>query len=140
MHINKKRGSILIDAAICIPLFVISMALIIGLIIQAGKEQRAYSRLTALADAAMAVQSSGEITIPAAAGDALIQICYRPWIGLSDSDEASSYVYVFPKYGERYHIQGCFTMERYPENYFPMDRKEAEEKGYSPCLVCIGNE
>ena len=138
MYINNKKGSVLVDAAICIPLFVLAMAAVLGLIVQAGKEQKAYSRLTAIADASMAVQAFGEITIPAAAGDALIQICFRPWIGESDSDTASSYVYVFPKYGEKYHIQGCFTMEMYPENYFPMDRKEAETKGYAPCRVCIG--
>lgn len=50
-------------------------------------------------------------------------------------------VWVFPKYGTRFHREDC----RYVKNLSKkgscksvMDKKDAELKGYTPCLVCGG--
>lgn len=57
--------------------------------------------------------------------------------------DESSRVVVFPKYGERYHMQSC----RYVQNYegdeaymLEMEKEDAKAKGYTPCTVCGGGE
>lgn len=54
---------------------------------------------------------------------------------------ASHKVVIFPKYGERFHSAGC----RYVKQDFAgeevkleMEQKDAELKGYTPCLICGG--
>ena len=50
-------------------------------------------------------------------------------------------IYIFPKYGERYHIRDCRYIEKSEiENGYivKMDREDALRKGYTPCIVCKG--
>lgn len=56
-------------------------------------------------------------------------------------DSGSHVVVIFPKYGERFHSSGC----RYVRQDFAgeevkleMEQKDAELKGYTPCLICGG--
>lgn len=44
-------------------------------------------------------------------------------------------VYIFPATGEVYHRGSCFLVDRY---VISMERNIAEQKGYTPCLTCIG--
>lgn len=44
-------------------------------------------------------------------------------------------VYVFPKYGEGYHLKSCGVLNR---RYMEMERETALERGYSPCSKCGG--
>lgn len=56
-------------------------------------------------------------------------------------DKKACAVFVFPKYGERYHIGGCrYIKQNISErtNVIEMDREDAFRKGYSPCIICIG--
>ena len=50
-------------------------------------------------------------------------------------------VIIFPKYGEKYHSAGCrYVNQEYEgeEMKLEMEQKDAELKGYTPCLICGG--
>ena len=50
-------------------------------------------------------------------------------------------VYIFPKYGEKYHDDKCryVTDSKIEKAYvIKMDREDALRKGYTPCIVCQG--
>ncbi len=52
-------------------------------------------------------------------------------------------VVIFPKYGYRYHVKNCrYVVQEYEgeEVKLVMQLKDAELKGYSPCLVCGGGD
>lgn len=52
-------------------------------------------------------------------------------------------VVIFPKYGERYHVKGCYYVKRYAEDEtykLEMEKDDAAAKGYTPCKVCRGGE
>ncbi len=46
-----------------------------------------------------------------------------------------SLIYCYPAYGEVYHRGGCRQVDKY---IVPMTRRQAEEKGYTPCSKCGG--
>lgn len=53
----------------------------------------------------------------------------------------SKKVIIFPKYGEKYHSTGCrYVKQEYAgeEVKLEMEQKDAELKGYLPCLICGG--
>lgn len=130
------------DAAVCIPVFVISIGMLLGLLVQAGKEEARYIQLTKIAQAAMAIPAeteSGEVRVVFPAGKALIHLCYRPWIGAEDDGLADQeIVYIFPKSGKKYHIPGCSLIKEYPSNYEAISLSEAESRGYGACQLCVG--
>lgn len=53
----------------------------------------------------------------------------------SKKAELGSLVYVFPRYGENYHLPGCDVLERH---YIIISRKTAEKRGYDQCSKCGG--
>ncbi|WP_077390969.1 TadE/TadG family type IV pilus assembly protein [Mobilibacterium timonense] len=44
-------------------------------------------------------------------------------------------VYIFPKYGEGYHLKSCGVLNR---RYMEMEKETALERGYTPCSKCGG--
>ncbi len=48
-----------------------------------------------------------------------------------------NYVFVFPNQGKSYHQGNCFVVDRY---VVAMMKSAAEERGYTPCKTCIGEE
>lgn len=46
-------------------------------------------------------------------------------------------VYIFPSSGEVYHSASCYMVDRY---VISMEKSLAEQKGYTPCLTCIGGK
>lgn len=142
MFTNRKKASLTVDAAICIPVFVLSIGMLLGLLVQTGKEEARYAQLTAAAEASLAVDPGGdgeEIKIVFPAGKALIHLCYRPWVGAEDEGLTdSTIVYIFPKYGKKYHIPGCSLIKEYPSNYEAIEKREAEERGFDGCRLCVG--
>ena len=195
----SRRGSIIVDAACCLPAFIISFCLLLSLINQAGAEESSYAK--------MAKQVQTQVDLIAVSGadidvDYLIQfdfpgngvmtkLLYRPFVGESEdiSSEDDELVYIFTKRGIRYHKYGCSTMidgdreliltntVRYSykacelckpgslpngalvymysesstvyhrkscasvtKSFETMSRSEAEGKGYSPCMLCIGHD
>ena len=65
-----------------------------------------------------------------------IRAKYRP-CPLCGSGRASSgaRIYYFPSAGEAYHLSGCSALQR---NYVEIDKKDAIERGYTPCSKCGG--
>ena len=187
------------DAACCLPAFIISFCLLLSLINQAGAEESSYAK--------MARQVQTQVDLIAVSGadidvDYLIQfdfpgngvmtkLLYRPFVGESAkiSNEDDELVYIFPKRGIRYHRYGCSTMidgdreivltntvrnsysacklckpgtlpngalvylysedssvyhrkscASVTKSFETMSRSEAEEKGYTPCMLCIGHD
>lgn len=58
-------------------------------------------------------------------------------------NEESVPVVIFPKYGKRFHIQGCrYATKNYNGNEYKieMEKEDAKAKGYTPCLVCGGGK
>lgn len=50
-------------------------------------------------------------------------------------------VYIFPKYGEKYHKKDCkYIKQNISENSYiiNMDKEDALRKGYTPCIICQG--
>lgn len=46
-------------------------------------------------------------------------------------------IYIFPSSGEVYHRGNCFLVDRY---VISMEKSIAQQKGYTPCLTCIGGK
>jgi hypothetical protein len=44
-------------------------------------------------------------------------------------------IYYFPSAGEDYHLSGCSALQR---NYVEIDKRDALERGYTPCSKCGG--
>ena len=194
-----NRGSLFVDAACTLPVFIISICLLLSLINQAGAEETAFRDMAARAKTQVDVIAASGADIDTdvlfqterPGNGVLLKLVYRPFCGESDSiaDEDDELVYVFPKRGIRYHRAGCSTMIEgdremiltnavrksysacricrpqtlpdgayvclYSENssvyhrrscasitktFETMTRSEAEQKGYTPCLLCIGGE
>ena len=52
-------------------------------------------------------------------------------------------VVIFPKYGNRFHRKGCrYVKQEYEgeEEKLEMEKRDAELKGYTPCLICGGGD
>ncbi len=178
MFTVKKKGSLIVDAAIVLPVFLIAMGMLLMLSLQCGAEMEHFHKLSqrtlylCLAEAASGVSPEGrsevlasgqcvdhvqtlpdiidtKIPIPQAFRRHILaemQLSFRPFVGESgDGDRTDDImVYVFERYGERYHIEGCCILvrERKRDNkeYSYMSRSEAESKGYTACRLCIGGE
>jgi len=70
---------------------------------------------------------------------------YRNSVILSEEEfsnyKKASKVYVFSKYGEKYHSVNCrYINQSDTERAYiiPMDREDAFRKGYTPCIICKG--
>lgn len=63
---------------------------------------------------------------------------YEPCQRCSSAEaEFGTQVYCFQSYGEAYHLGDCPTVKKY---VISMERKQAEDRGYTPCLKCGGIE
>ncbi len=196
---GRVRASLFVDAACCLPVFILSMCLLLSLINQAGAEQQAYADMADRADTQVDIIAASGLDIEtdilfelARPGNGvLLKLIFRPFVGESSRIASSDdeLVYVFPKRGIRYHRAGCGTMvngdielilnsavrSRYsacrickpgslPDGAFVcvysessdvyhrrscasvtksfeiMTKHEAKEQGYTPCMLCLGEE
>ena len=53
----------------------------------------------------------------------------------SGKAKKGSRIYYFPSAGEDYHLAGCPALQR---NYIEIDKRDAIERGYTPCSKCGG--
>ena len=179
------------------PVFILTVCLLISLINQAGAEQASYAKMRsrakvqvdAIAAAGLSIDTDVLLQVDWPGNGVMTKLIYRPFSGESKSiaDTEEYLVYVFPKRGERYHREGCSTMKagdveviltravrrRYKacqickpgslpdgalvclysdtsavfhrrscasitKSYETMTRSEAEKKGYTPCMHCLG--
>ena len=204
-HADSKRwnGSIIVDAACCLPVFLIALGMMILLIMQCGMEESVFrfgvkaADHTVLADilstedtegsleaeeagvfaaslmgsAALdwgtdnlvymksysegnkqafngglcldniikaGVSHSSRVRIPGAfAANPITSrtMVFRKWKGESEGFASldNSRVYVFPKRGERYHVEGCSTMK---EGCVETVLTKKLRNSYSPCQLC----
>lgn len=204
--LTGKRGSLIVDAAICLPFFVIAIAMLLMLIAQTGREESVTRAMVksaiASVDAAAALEQGEDFFVTgnlsfraafaaagmsdpgAAAGagfprmytgidgfpvslkvraddlavvrvpiktklpsigdlvrssDACRTVVFRPFTGESNRtlQENDRRVYVFPKYGERYHGEGCYILK---DGCVETILTKALKKRCSPCKVCRPDE
>ena len=83
-----------------------------------------------------------------------MKVLSRAWTGKTEtsgplpeeefmSQGRSVEVVIFPKYGYRYHIKTCrYVLQEYEgeEVKLVMQQRDAELKGYTPCLICGGGD
>lgn len=162
MYINKKRGSIIVDAAISLPIFLLAMCTILSLLLQVGREDNAMlsmfktsqtvTRTLAtvgyttggVLDSNTLEQGSGELINSLSQdgrGDLYLfkeghVLVFRPFIG-EKSDSDGDRVYIFPKYGERYHIEGCSTLHNGERVAVLTDKVRRQ---YKACEICKPDE
>ena len=202
-------GALIVDAAVCLPVFLLAMGLLLILIMQAGTEETLVRSLVSAGSASVKADAAGDVLsedlpdmiLEGGSFTAALHIClakewdegpsvhvigfltdqkaqiagnvsidqlnwatvscsrkalfslpgtdgirsvrsyvFRPWRGeskqLFDADDER--VYVFPKYGEKYHIPGCSLIKQYPANYEAVSISEAEERGFGACKLCVG--
>ena len=146
------------DAAICLPVFLLAIGLIMCLMMEIEAEEQAFHRLCASAVSDMQLEGAVHrlgiggffvdgvrekskkvsVKIPNIGSgkrtDALEYIVYRPFIGAEESEEADdTRVYVFPKRGQRYHIRSCIILR---EGAVETVLSKALRKKYSSCKIC----
>ena len=144
--LSRKSGSIIVDASLSLPVFIIAMAMLIGLIAKCAEEDNAYRELLRKSefksDAMAAVNAEWEECRSSVRLEhAKITLVYKPFVGACGSD--SPLVFVFPKAGARYHLDGCMILTRSSTeegDYVIMSEDEAAKNGYTPCMLCLGGK
>ncbi len=138
-----ERGSVTVDAACCMPVFVLTMCLLLSLINQAGAEQQAYATMVrraktqvdVIAASGLGIDTDVLLQLSRPGNGVLLRLIYRPFIG--ESEEIASgddeLVYVFPKRGIRYHVDGCLTMK---EGDIELVLTAAVRRRYKACRIC----
>lgn len=195
---TNKDGSVIVDAACCLPVFIIALGMLLMLIAQCGAEESVfrfccvsieaynsaavYDISDAEAYAAFAgtlsictvsewgsdqlvlvtgltkdnrfafsegglcidgiveaeVLQHSRIKIPKAFSSAPYtkrNFTFRPWQGESESfvNKDNSRVFIFPKRGERYHIEGCSSLK---EGVVETVLTAKLRKAYASCQLC----
>lgn len=142
---STSKGSIITDAALVLPIFILAVLLIFSLIREAAEESRLYKDLCTAAGkpAVLSLYAEANVDYLTKSGktdtyDIQRTVYYRPFCGESeDSEYAYSLVCIYPKAGIKYHRKRCSTVEN-NSNYVTVTLKEAEEAGYLPCKLCYG--
>lgn len=165
--INKKRGTIIVDAAISLPIFLLAMCTILSLLLQVGREDNAmlsmfktsqtvtrtlaatgYTTGQGVSDeflGALGQDNEGIISALGQGSDSRGDLylykeghvlVFRPFIG-EKSDSDGDRVYIFPKYGERYHIEGCSTLHNGERVAVLTDKVRRQ---YKACEICKPDE
>ncbi len=140
---HTSKGSIIADASIALPAFILAFSLILSLIYEAGEEDALYRKLSEDTVSGSVIIGALDVDIPfmLAVGTTKTrsvrkEVCYRPFCGeSSDLKNRDVAVYIFPKSGTRYHIAGCSTLDR-NQGYIAVSRSEAKSLGYTECMLC----
>jgi len=130
----SKKGSIITDAAICLPIFILSVCALLSLIVKTGSEEVNFEKMAVkaqLISVSYAASLSDDEAVHYMSSEGQ-HLAYRCFTGLDDS-KGGMLVYVFPKSGERYHVAGCRTL-----NPGEIDTVLTDEirRGYKPCSIC----
>lgn len=118
---TNRRASLLVEAACCLPVFIISICMLLSLINQAGAEQASFAKMVSraktqvdlIAASGLNINTDVLLQVDAPGNGVLLKVVYRPFVGESKSiaSEDDEPVYIFPKRGIRYHRDGCSTMK-----------------------------
>ncbi len=119
------------------------MALLMSLIYESAEEDALYRKLIKESDAVSSLMGTANMELPfmVAVGNTKTrgigrQLYYRPFSGESaEVKNRDVTVYIFPKYGKRYHVAGCSTMDR-NVSYRAVSKSSALSMGYTECKLC----
>jgi len=134
IDINSRKGSIIVDAAISIPIFVLSMCFLVSIIKSIGREESAMAKMLETSKATSMACASLDLCI----ADELFLydeghvLVYRPFIGESRTED-NEMVYIFPKSGLRFHVDGCSTLKEGQVSLVLTDNLRGK---YSACKLC----
>lgn len=130
---NTKKGSIIVDAAISIPIFVLSMCFLLSMMIHIGREETAVSKMLKLSQStSIACAASGmDVVDELVLADEGHILLYRPFVGKTKN--VDDMVYIFPKSGKRFHVDGCSTLK---EGEITSILTNQIRKKYQPCKIC----
>lgn len=132
--VTSKKGSLIVDAAISIPIFVLAICSIIGLVKQATFEEKNFKELAEKSQQLCIVYASSGIDPVDTQYLSLDKerLAFKAFCGLRDS-EGDRLVYIFPKRGERYHIIGCSTLKAGEVETVLTD---SIRRKYKACQIC----
>lgn len=155
---SRKKGTVTIDAAIGLPVFLLAMGLLLCLMLQLEAEERRFcelrdraltdmeirgavsrlSRGNLVVEGVRELKSRVRLKLPSLSAqkktDALEYLVYRPFIGAqSEAAEDDTRVYVFPKRGQRYHIRSCIILQ---EGAVETVLSSQLRKRYAACRIC----
>ncbi len=159
---DRRRASVIVDAAVCLPVFLLAMGLILCLMMEIRAEENEFCILTdkavkdmqvkgavyRLSHGSVSVQgvrekrASVSVRLPYIADKgktkAVEYLVYRPFIGADgDPDRGDTRVYVFPKRGQRYHTRECFILQ---EGAVEVILSKDLRKKYKACTICHPEE
>ncbi len=131
---TSKKGSLIVDAAISIPIFVLAICSILGLVKQVAFEEKHFKELADKSRQLCAVYASSGIDPEDTQFLSLEKerLAFKAFCGLKDS-EGDRLVYIFPKRGERYHIIGCSTLKAGEVETVLSD---SIRRKYKACQIC----
>jgi len=131
---RSEKGSVIVDASICIAIFLIAVISILGLILMAGTEARDFHALAEESQGISSVYASETIENSdyLFLSSEIHSLSFRPFSGIKD-DEGDRLVFIFPKRGIRYHVAGCRTLNSGEiESILTAEIRRT----YSPCKIC----
>lgn len=159
---DRRRASVIVDAAVCLPVFLLAMGLILCLMMEIRAEENEFCILTdkavkdmqvkgavyRLSHGSVSVQgvrekrASVSVRLPSIADKgktkAVEYLVYRPFIGAEeDPERGDTRVYVFPKRGQRYHTRECFILQ---EGAVEVILSKNLRKKYKACTICHPDE
>jgi len=140
---KKSKGTVIIDATLTLPIFILSMVLIINCILQCAYEAKLYKELcedislmSVFQSDAYSLKDYSVLSGVTSKFGVYINVYYRPFLGdLTDENSDYENVYIFKKSGKKYHYPGCSTMD-YNANYTVVTKVEALSNGYDACKLC----
>ena len=162
---RNKRGSYIVEASIVLPMFifaVISLTLVVNMIsaserqtFEAAKDAYYIQNTTVKEYTSIDSGDTYEVDYPFGIGGRIdfdFGLLIRGYNGTYqhsdtltvedfESNEKSEIVTIFPKYGKRYHKDGCRYLSqdfRGEEYKIQLEKNDAINKGYTPCLICGG--
>ena len=159
LFLKNRRGSYIIEAAIVLPVFLIAVIVMSSVILMyaciencnfmTAAEMRKCAAEAIYTDTYMLMpyrlkkkkkktHTQGFLTAASTSGvlNTTIKKKYKscPLCG-SGKAKKGSRIYYFPSAGEDYHLPGCSALQR---NYIEIDKRDAIERGYTPCSKCGG--
>lgn len=139
---RRTRGYIIVDAACTLPVFILAMCTLLSLINQAGLEDKLFADLVKGADKQALVYAAGGkiidsdylVNIGHTKNLVIQKVTYRPFWGEEHTRmKDGTTVYVFPKRGIRYHVEGCSIMK---DGQIELILNKKVRKQYSSCKIC----
>ena len=138
--LRTTKGSIIADAAVSLPLFILAIAALLSLMVRVYLEEQAYASLsenTIILSYESSLDSALDYKCEyqAVGKNTMICLVYRPFVSECTSRQNDAFVYIYRKSGTKYHQKNCSVLN-YKNDYEQVSLSEAENLGYTPCELC----